>query len=175
MMKAAAPLASLAAMLLFAAPSLAEAPRFTATCPKGITVKSSGNDKIRINREKATVQTFSDRSWEARGKTVNIIIALDGSKLTVSYSGSSGNGACRVTSSTTGSGTRHNDVPKKDQKACRAAVADKAGKVDITVLEVHSAPAGNTVMLSAGKAKWKCIVKSGKVTEAVTLTEGATP
>ena len=150
------------ALAALATPALANPPKFTASCPTGITVKSNGSGKVRINGTKATVKTFSATAWEARIKGIAIDFGMDGSALTVTYTAKGGaNGICQVTSSAAsgdaGGGANLTLAPAKDQEACLAAV-------------------NNTVIVGVGeqKAKWRCLVKNGRVADVMSLTdEGA--
>lgn len=184
------------ALLALAAPACAaEAPKFTATCPTGIEVKSNGKGKIRINGEKTTVKVFNDNAWEARGNGVAVDITRDGSALTLTYTGKAGaNGVCTVTSTgsagNTGSSgksgksgksdksgrTALNGVSPEDQQACLAAVSNKANNGTVKVLDATTSEANNTVIIGVGKekAKWRCLVRNGKAADVKSLTsEGA--
>jgi len=173
--------ATLLAML--ATPALANPPKFTASCPTGIEVKSNGKGKVRINGTKATVKTFSSTAWEARANGVSIDFGVDGSELTVTYTGKGGaNGICQVTSSAApssssgGAGGNLTLAPSKDQEACLAAVSNKTNNGEVVVLDTNSSEANNTVIIGVGKdkARWQCLVKNGRVAEVMSLTdEGA--
>ncbi|MEI7598503.1 MAG: hypothetical protein WCJ41_04180 [Aestuariivirga sp.] len=155
--------------------------KFTASCPTGITVKSNGSGKVRINGTKATVKTFSATAWEARIKGIAIDFGMDGSALTVTYTAKGGaNGICQVTSSAAsgdaGGGANLTLAPAKDQEACLAAVSNKTNNGEVTVLDTNSSEANNTVIVGVGeqKAKWRCLVKNGRVADVMSLTdEGA--
>lgn len=176
-----AALAATAGLALLATPALASPPKFTASCPTGITVKSNGNGKVKINGAKATVKTFSSTAWEARANGVSIDFGFDGPDLTVTYTAKGGaNGICQVTSGGTagnaGGGGNTTLAPSKDQQACLAAVSNTANNGDVVVLDTNSSEANNTVIIGVGKdrAKWKCLVKNGRVAEVMSLTdEGA--
>ena len=174
--------AAVAALAVFAAPALANPPKFTASCPTGITVKSNGSGKVKINGAKATVKTFSATAWEARANGIAIDFGYDGSDLSVSYTGKGGaNGICQVTSSAAaggGAGAAGNLTlaPAKDQQACLAAVSNKTNNGEVVVLDTNSSEANNTVIVGVGKqkARWQCLVKNGRVAEVMSLTnEGA--
>ena len=172
------------AALAIATPAFANssAPKFTASCPTGISVKSNGSGKIRINGVKVAVKTFNANSWEARASGVAIDIARNGSELIVSYTGKSGaNGICQVTSGgTAGAGAPagsdaagdFNGVPAKDQQACLAAVSNKANNGEVDVLDAYSSEANNEVIVGVGaqKAKWQCLVKNGKVANVMSMS-----
>lgn len=179
-------LTAAAAILAFTANSaLANPPKFTASCPTGITVKSNGNGKVKINGTKATVKTFSSTAWEASANGIAIDFGMDGSELSVTYTAKGGaNGICQVTSSSAtgggsgnGSGTGNLTLaPAKDQQACLAAVSNKTNNGTVVVLDTNSSEANNTVIVGVGpqKAKWQCLVKNGRVAGVMSLTdEGA--
>ena len=166
------------AFAVLATPALANPPKFTASCPTGITVKSNGNGKVKINGAKATVKTFSATAWEARVKGIAIDFGTDGSELTVTYTAKGGaNGICQVTSSAASgaSGGAGNTTlaPDKDQQACLAAVSNKANNGEVTVLDTNSSEANNTVIVGVGdqKARWQCLVKNGRVADVMSLTD----
>jgi len=96
----------LAAGLALAALSLpahAAAPKFTGSCPTGITVKSNGSGTVKINGKKASVKTLNANAWEASANGVRIDIARDSAGLMLSYTGKGGaNGICQVTSASAG-------------------------------------------------------------------------
>lgn len=100
-MKTSIVLAAGVLLVAFAAPAFAaEPPKFTASCPTGIEVKSNGKGKVRIGGSKAKVKAFNDTAWEARSEniTVDISTGKDGSGLIVNYSvKNGGNGICKVT------------------------------------------------------------------------------
>jgi len=205
-MKTSIVLAAGALLFAFAAPAFAaEPPKFTASCPTGIEVKSNGKGKVRINGNKAQVKPFNDTAWEAHGEgvTLDITTEKNGSGLIVSYTltgggnggskgkgtgkpvASGGNGICQVTSSGPAAGSSGDsntgkatlsDVPAKDQQACLAAVSNKTNNGTVTVLSAESSEANNSVVIGVGKdkAKWRCLVKNGRVDEVMSLTdEGA--
>ena len=163
------------AVLMVATPAFASAPKFTATCPMGITVKSNGSGKIRINGSKANVKTFNANAWEARRNGISIDIARNGSELIVSYTGKGGNGICQVASSggSSSSGSDLSGVPSKDQQACLAAVSNKTNNGRVEVMDTFSSEANNTVIVGVGKdrAKWQCLVKNGRVAGVMSMTD----
>ncbi|WP_421692772.1 hypothetical protein [Aestuariivirga sp.] len=169
------------AVLALATPALATdpPPKFTASCPTGIAVKSGGKGKVRINGAKAAVKTFNANSWQASLNGVSIDIAKNGAELIVSYTGKGGaNGICQVTSAPlTGSSSGDTSgVPAKDSEACLAAVSRKTNNPDVKILDRTSSEANNTVVVGVGpdKAKWRCLVKNGSVADVMSLTdEGA--
>lgn len=172
------------AALAIAMPAFASAsaPKFTASCPTGISVKSNGTGKIKVNGVKAAVKTFNANSWEARASGVAIDIAKNGSELIVSYTGRGGaNGICQVTSSgTAGVGAPagsnaagdFNGVSPKDQQACLAAVSNKTNNGDVDILEAYGSEANNEVVVGVGshKAKWQCLVKNGRVANVMSMS-----
>ncbi|PZF78284.1 hypothetical protein DK847_00200 [Aestuariivirga litoralis] len=174
--------AAVAFVALFTVPALANPPKFTASCPTGITVKSNGSGKVKINGTKATVKTFSNKAWEASANGVSIDFGLDGSELSVTYTGKGGaNGICQVTSGgTSGAGSPAgsnaagdlNGVSPKDQQACLAAVSNTANNGDVDVLDAYSSEANNQVIVGVGskKAKWQCLVKNGRVANVMSMS-----
>lgn len=173
-------LATALSLLLLATPALAaNAPKFTASCPTGISVTSNGKGKIRINKQKAQVKSFSDTAWEARISGTSIDIGRDGGELTVTYTGKGGaNGICQVTSTVDAAGAPADNagVPSKDDQACLAAVSRTTNNGDVQILDRNSSEANNTVIIGVGpdRAKWRCLVKNGKVADVMSLTdEGA--
>ncbi len=177
-MKPTPALLAAAAALLIATPASAEAPGFSASCPAGVTVKSNGKGKVKINGEKATVKAYSDTAWEASSNGVIINVSREGSGLIVTYTGTAkgANGVCQVTASGAGKAAKAGGVPKKDRKACLAAVTAKSGNSTVEVLEGSVSEANNTVVVGVGpdKAKWKCLVKNGKAAQVTSMTgEGA--
>lgn len=173
-------LSATAACALLATPALANPPKFTASCPTGITVKSNGNGKVRINGTKATVKTFSATAWEARANGISVDFGFDGPDLTMTYTAKGGaNGICQVTSGGAAGNAGAGNLtlaPPKDQQACLAAVSNTTNNGEVVVLDTNSSEANNTVIVGVGKdkAKWKCLVKNGRVGEVMSLTdEGA--
>lgn len=163
----------------FSLPAFAAAPKFTGTCPMGITVKSNGSGTVRINGKKASVKTINANAWDASANGVTINIARDSSGLMLSYTGKHGaNGICEVTSSAASSGgsSAAAGTPSEDEQACLAATSRETNNGDVTLLGTETSEANNTVYVGVGpqRAKWKCLVKNGKVAEVQSMTdEGA--
>lgn len=167
---------------VFAAPAFASPPKFTASCPTGITVKSNGEGRVKINGTRAAVKTFSNKAWEATANGVSIDFGWDGASLTATYTGKGGaNGICQVTSGGTkasgppaGSNAAGdmNGVSPKDQQACLAAVSGKTKNGEVGILDAFSSEANNTVIVGVGpqKAKWQCLVKNGRVAGVMSQT-----
>ena len=169
--------ASFVALVALAAPALASPPKFTASCPTGITVKSNGSGKVKINGTRAVVNTFSASAWEARANGIAIDFGYDGSELSVTYTSKGGaNGICQVTSSAASDGSDDDGntslAPSRDQQACLAAVSNETNNGDVTVLDTNSSEANNTVIIGVGKhrAKWQCLVKNGRVADVMSLS-----
>ncbi|WP_374333229.1 hypothetical protein [Aestuariivirga sp.] len=171
--------AGIAALFTASPVFAADAPKFTASCPTGITVKSNGKGRIKINGSKAAVKTFNANAWEASLNGVTIDVTRDGNEITATYTGKGGaNGICQVTSADAsqppaGSNAAGalNGVPPRDQQACLAAVSQKANNGDVDVLEAYSSEANNQVIIGVGstKARWQCLVKSGRVAEIMSM------
>lgn len=72
---------------------------------------------------------------------------------------------------TPGQTATSSDVPKPDRKACKASVKEKTKNDTIKVLSWEFSQANNTVIVGVGpnKAKWKCLVKDGKVVDVTSL------
>ncbi len=162
----------LAAMSL---PALASPPKFTGTCPMGITVKSNGSGTVKINGKKASVKTINSNAWDAKGNGVTINIAQDASGLMLAYTGKGGaNGICEVTSASTGgaaSSAPAAGTPSEDEQACLAATSRETNNGDVMLLSTETSEANNTVYIGVGpqRARWKCLVKNGKVAEVESM------
>lgn len=156
-------------------PALAAPPKFTGTCPTGITVKSNGSGTVRINGKKASVKTINSNAWDASGGGVTINIAQDAGGLMLAYTGKGGtNGICEVTSaSTSGSSSSAPaaGTPSKDEQACLAATSRETNNGDVVLLSTETSEANNTVYIGVGpqRAKWKCLVKNGRVAEVESM------
>ena len=170
--------ASAAALAILATPALAaNAPKFTASCPMGIEVKSNGEGKIRINGHKASVKTFNSNAWEARHNGITVNVAKDGTELIVSYTVKGGDGICQVTSAAASAPSGSdaagamNGVPAGDLQACLAAVSNTANNGEVDVLDAIGSEANNQVTIGVGsqKAPWKCLVKNGQVADVMSL------
>ena len=67
-------------------------------------------------------------------------------------------------------------MPSMQEQACLAAVSRETNNGEVVVLDTNSSEANNTVIVGVGKdkAKWRCLVKNGRVAEVMSLTdEGA--
>lgn len=174
-MKRLAVLAPLA-LLAFMPEARANVPQLNATCPTGITVKVNHGGTVRINGEKAQVKTFNENAWEARHNKITISITKDASGLMVSYTLKGGaNGICEVMAEESSSGG-NSGTPSQDEQACLQAVSIETNNGDVILLSTETSEANNTVIIGVGeqRAKWKCLVKNGKVAEVMSLTdEGA--
>lgn len=163
------------ALIALSAPALANAPHLNATCPTGITVKVNKGGVVRINGEKAQVKEVNSSYWEATHNGVTISISKDASGLIVNYTGKGGaNGICQVLAEESSSGD--SGTPSKDEQACLKAVSTKTNNKKVKVLDTTTSEANNTFIIGVGeeKAKWKCLVKDGKVADVMSLTdEGA--
>lgn len=171
---------AIAATALAASVGLAEAkpPKFKATCPTGIEVRSNNAGRVRINGADATVKEYSATAWDAKHGGVTISIGLDGGALSVMYTGKGGaNGICQVTSdASAGSGAAAAGTPSKDEQACLQAVSQQSNNGDVVLLRTETSEANNAVIVGVGpqKAPWQCLVKNGVVAEVMSLTnEGA--
>lgn len=160
-------------LLALSLPAHAAAPKFTATCPTGITVNSNGSGTIKINGKKATVKTLSATAWTAKRSGVTIDIGNDASGLQLFYTAKGGaNGICQVTSSSpAASSAAPAGTPSKDEQACLAATSRETNNGDVMVLSTETSEANNTVYVGVGeqRAKWKCLVKNGKVAEVESM------
>ncbi len=155
----------------------AKPPKFKATCPTNIDVKSDSAGKVRINRAEAKVKEYSANAWDASHGGVTISIGLEGGELQVMYTGKGGvNGICTVTSYEASAKASPAAIPSKDEQACLQAVSQQTNNGDVVLLNTETSEANNTVIIGVGqqKAKWQCLVKNGKVAEVMSLTnEGA--
>jgi hypothetical protein len=157
----------------------AKPPKFKASCPTGIEVRSNNQGRVRINGQDAKVKEYNANAWDASHGGVTISIGLDGGALSVMYTGKGGaNGICQVTSeAASGSaGAASAGTPSKDEQACLQAVSQQTNNGDVVLLNTETSEANNTVIIGVGqqKAKWQCLVKNGKVAEVMSLTnEGA--
>lgn len=164
----------IAALFAIAAPAFADPPKFTASCPKGVEVKSNGKGKVRANGKKLTVKTLTPTSWKATGNGSTIDIGRDGAQVFVSSNGE----VCEVTKSKAAPNKDGSvgGVPAKDQQVCLAAVSKETNNGDVKVLDATSSEANNAVIVGVGadRAKWQCLVKDGKVAGVMSMTdEGA--
>lgn len=159
------------AFLALTLPAHAAAPKFTASCPTGISVKSNGSGTVRINGKKATVKTLNANAWTAKISGVTIDIAKDDSGLQLFYTAKGGaNGICQVSSSA-GSAASSAGTPSQDEQACLAATSRETNNGDVVLLSTETSEANNTVYIGVGpqRAKWKCLVKNGEVAEVESM------
>ena len=161
------------ALLALSLPAYAAAPKFTGSCPTGISVKSNGSGTVKINGKKAQVKTFSANAWEARANGVTIDITNDATGLMLSYTAKGGaNGVCQVASSSSSSGSSSSDgTLSKDEQVCLAATSRETNNGDVVLLRTETSEANNAVIVGVGpqRAPWQCLVKNGKVAEVRSL------
>jgi hypothetical protein len=163
------------ALFALSLPAHAAAPKFTGSCPTGISVKSNGSGTIRINGKKASVKTLNANAWTAKANGVTIDISKDSSGLQMFYTGKGGaNGVCQVTASASSAGSSSAPAagtPSKDEQACLAATSRQTNNGDVAVLSTETSEANNTVYVGVGpqRAQWKCLVKDGKVAEVSSM------
>lgn len=168
-------LAATAILLGLSIPAQAAAPKFTGSCPTGISVKSNGSGTIKINGKKAKVTTLNDSAWTARAGGVTLDISQDASGLQMLYTAKGGaNGVCQVSASpgsAASSGAAPAGMPSEDEQACLAATSRETNNGDVTLLSSETSEANNTVYVGVGpqRAKWKCLVKNGKVAEVSSM------
>lgn len=176
-MKPALLAACLATLALFALPAAAATPpKFKASCPSGSEVESDGSGTVKIDGSKAALKAMSGTAWQAHLGAMTIDIGRDGAQVFASESPKGD--ICQVTSSSAAPNADGSvgGVPKSDIKACNKAVKRKTNTKQVTMLEASSSEANNTVIVGVGpdKAKWRCLVKNGKVSDIMSLTdEGA--
>lgn len=62
-------------------------------------------------------------------------------------------------------------TPSKDEQACLAATSRETNNGDVMVLCADTSEANNTVYVGVGekRAKWRCLVKNGKVAEVESM------
>ena len=165
---------SLAALAIVATPALAaDPPIFAAACPSGSEVTSNGKGSVLIDGGKAAVKKMSATAWQAHLGAMTIDIGRDGAQVFVSESPKGD--ICEVKSSSAAGNADGSvgGVPEADQKACLKAVSHKTNNNTVSVLEATSSEANNTVTVGVGseKAKWRCLVKHGKVADVMSLTD----
>jgi hypothetical protein len=158
-------------------PAQAKPPKFKATCPTDIEVKANKEGRVRINDKEATVKENSPAQWDATQGDVTVSVGVQGDKLEVLYTGKGGvNGVCKVTSYEAAGGPAKPAIPAADEKACLEAVSKETKNATVATLRTNTSEANNTVIVGVGadKAKWKCLVKEGKVAGVTSMTnEGA--
>lgn len=67
-------------------------------------------------------------------------------------------------------------APRKDKQACIRAVRNQTKNAKIAVVGAETSEANNQIIIAVGsqRARWKCLVKRGKVAEVMSLSdEGA--
>lgn len=163
-------IASALALAALSLPAHAAAPKFTGSCPTGISVKSNGKGTVKINGTKAKVKTINSNAWDASANGVTINIAQDAGGLMLSYTGKGGaNGICQVTSAAAAGASSEPaaGTPSRDEQACLAATSRETNNGDVMLLGTETSEANNTVYIGVGtqRAKWKCLVKNGNVAE----------
>lgn len=160
-------------LLALAAPTFADVPRFTATCPNGTEVKASQHGKVHINGQQAELKTLSSSAWQAHAKGITVDIGRDGAQVFVSLAPAGD--VCEVTSSHAAGNADGSvgGVSQADQKACLKAVARTTNNRTVSVLEAISSEANNSVTIGVGpdQARWQCLVKNGKVANVMSLTD----
>lgn len=167
-------LAACVALAALSLPVHAAAPKFTGSCPTGISVKSNGKGTIKINGVKASVKELNATAWTAKASGVTLDILVDGSGLQMFYTGKGGaNGVCQVAAaaSSSGSSSAASGTPSNDEQACLAATSRETNNGDVMLLSTETSEANNTVYIGVGpqRAKWKCLVKNGKVAEVESM------
>ena len=173
--------AAAVALYAFGGAAHASMPVFQGTCPMDIKLESDKHGNVLINGHKSSVKKFNDTYWEAKHKDVTISIAKEGNDAIVSYTAKGGvNGICTVTAkhgASSGAASKGGvAIPPRDEQACLQAVSIETNNGEVAVLETWPSEANNQVIIGVGtqRAKWKCLVKDGKVAEVMSLTdEGA--
>lgn len=81
-------------------------------------------------------------------------------------------GACSSTDSQTPPETALRTGSAADEQACDLAVARETNNGETVVLSSDFSEANTIVIVGVGpdKAKWKCLVKNGRVAEVMSLT-----
>jgi hypothetical protein len=172
-MKIITALTGLGALLVMSVPALAaNPPKFNAVCPSGITVKSNGSGKVKINGDTSRVKTLTSTSWRAKVNGLSIEIGRDGTQVYVSTTDGE---VCDVTKSSAepNADGSSGGVPAKDQQACLAAVSRKTNNGIVDIGDLRSSEANNEVIVLVGKqkARWQCLVKNGRVAGVMSLTD----
>ena len=141
-----------------------------------MTVKSNGKGKV-ASTAKGAVKTLQRHSLAG---TPNGIADRHSARTDLSlgtYTGKGTQRLCEVTvSAAAGGGARAratSRAPAKDQQACLAAVSRQTNNGEVVVLDTNSSEANNTVIVGVGKdkAKWRCLVKNGRVADVMSLTD----
>lgn len=161
--------------------ALAKVPYFAAKCPMDISVETDRAGRAYINGKKASARSMNANYSEIRGAGVTISIARDPGGLIVSYTGKGrAHGVCEVVEQERAEGGAEpapapvaDDVPKGDKQACIRAVKKTTHNPKAVVLEAVSSEANNTVTVGVGpdKARWRCLVKRGKVADVMSQTD----
>lgn len=164
-----------AATLTFSAGvAQAAAPAFTATCPTGITATSDGKGHAKINGKRAMLKAVGN-AWEVRGRGVTV--SVGGDPLSADYTGPHrANGVCEISVSAAAPAgaapAASSRMPSKNEQVCLQAVTKETNNGDVVLLSSETSEANDTVYVGVGhqRAKWKCLVKNGKVAEVSSMT-----
>jgi hypothetical protein len=164
--------ASLLALTFAGSVAQAAAPAFTATCPTGITATSDGKGHAKINGKRATIKAVGD-AWEVRGRGVTV--SVGGDPLSADYTGPHrANGVCQISAGAAAPAApaASSRMPSQNEQACLQAVSLKTNNGDVVLLGSETSEANDTVYVGVGqqRAKWKCLVKRGKVAEVSSMT-----
>lgn len=161
----------------------AKVPVFAAKCPTGITVDTNPQGGGYVNGNRARVRSINANAYELRSGRTIISVALAGGDLLVSYTGPNrANGICEVLSRQAAEPTPararpgSSSVPPRDRSACLQAVRRETRNRTVVILSSEFSEANNAIVVGVGpqRAKWRCLVKRGKVGEVMSLTdEGA--
>jgi hypothetical protein len=164
-----------ATVLVSAGIAYAAAPAFTATCPTGITATSDGKGHAKINGKRATLKAVGN-AWEVRGR--GVMVSVGGEPLSADYTGPRrANGVCEISSQATEAAPAADQkassrMPSKNEQACLRAVTQQTNNGDVVLMGSETSEANDTVYVGVGqqRAKWKCLVKRGKVAEVSSMT-----
>jgi hypothetical protein len=170
--------ATIAIFGVMALPAHAKVGAFTATCPTNVNLQYDGHGHLRINGAHTELKQVGAGSYDAKHGDVTVSILVDGNSVSVVYTGKHGaNGVRQVAmasagGASTGGAAAQGGMPSKDEQACLAAVSNTTSNGDVDVLRTETSEANNTVIVGVGpqRARWKCLVKNGKVAGVQSLT-----
>ncbi len=151
----------------------AAAPAFTATCPTGITATSDGKGHAKINGKRATIKAVGN-AWEVRGRGVTV--SVGGDPLSADYTGPHrAHGVCEISTQAAAPAAEQkasSRMPSQNEQACLRAVTKETNNGEVVLLSSETSEANDTVYVGVGqqRAKWKCLVKRGKVAGVESMT-----
>lgn len=160
-------------LLIAGGAEAAKAPAFTATCPTGITASSDGNGRAMVNGKRPRVKAVGN-AWEIKGSGVTI--SVGGDPLSADYTGPHrAHGVCEISAQSSAPAPAQQPssrMPSPNEQACLQAVTKQSNNGDVVLLGSETSEANDTVYVGVGqnRAKWKCLVKRGRVSEVSSMT-----